>query len=294
MGKPYRFAAIYLGILIAFSIWVLLDAFVIRRRMASVENTALVVPASEEILVTEDRWYGKGIHVTLSESRYADTTIYLADVELADIRFMQTALAENTFGRNIRETVADMALEHHAILAINGDYYGSRRSGYVIRNGVLYRNSVSSETQEDLCIWPDGNMSVILEGETSADELMQAGVLQVFSFGPALILDGEIAVTAEEEVGRAMVSNPRTAIAMFSPLHYLLLVSDGRTQENEGLSLHQLAEFLKEQGVQLAYNLDGGGSSTMVFMDQVINYPTTNGRRSERAVSDIVYIVSGE
>ena len=67
--------------------------------------------------------------------------------------------------------------------------------------------------------------------------------------------------------------------------------SDGRTSESQGLSLKQLAEFMKELNVTTAYNLDGGGSSTMYFNGQIINKPTTNGRNiEEREVSDIVYL----
>ena len=88
-----------------------------------------------------------------------------------------------------------------------------------------------------------------------------------------------------------MADNPRTAIGVYEPGHYILLVSDGRTKESKGLTLYELAEFLQELGVTTAYNLDGGGSSTMVFQGEIVNNPTTNGRKiTERSVSDIVYI----
>jgi exopolysaccharide biosynthesis protein len=88
-----------------------------------------------------------------------------------------------------------------------------------------------------------------------------------------------------------MANNPRTAIAYVEPLHYLIVVSDGRTSESKGLKLYQMANFLKGLGATVAYNLDGGGSSTMYFGGKVINNPTTNGKTiSEREVSDIVYI----
>ena len=88
-----------------------------------------------------------------------------------------------------------------------------------------------------------------------------------------------------------MASNPRTAIGMLDELHYVFVVSDGRTGASEGLSLYELAAFMQELGVETAYNMDGGGSSTMVFMGEVINNPTTSGNRiKERSVSDIVYI----
>lgn len=88
-----------------------------------------------------------------------------------------------------------------------------------------------------------------------------------------------------------MSSNPRTAIGIIDNLHYVLVVSDGRTGASEGLSLRELAEFMQSLDVDIAYNLDGGGSSTMVFNGKVINNPTTNGKSiKERSVSDIVYI----
>lgn len=117
------------------------------------------------------------------------------------------------------------------------------------------------------------------------------GAQELLSFGPALIENGTIAVTEEDEVGKAMASNPRTAIGIIDNLHYVFVVSDGRTEESEGLSLLELAEFMDGLGVETAYNLDGGGSSTMYFNGEVINTPTTDGRSvKERSVSDIVYI----
>ena len=88
-----------------------------------------------------------------------------------------------------------------------------------------------------------------------------------------------------------MSSNPRTAIGIVDNLHYIILVSDGRTSESIGLSLYETAQVMAEYGCHTAYNLDGGGSSTLYFNGKIINNPTTNGKRiSERSVSDIVYI----
>ncbi len=88
-----------------------------------------------------------------------------------------------------------------------------------------------------------------------------------------------------------MTSNPRTAIGIIDNLHYVMVVSDGRTSASTGLTLYQLATFMKELGVTTAYNLDGGGSSTLYFNGSVVNNPTTDGKNiTERRVSDIVYI----
>ena len=141
-----------------------------------------------------------------------------------------------------------------------------------------------------MAIYKDGSFKIIYENEISADQLVEDGVVNLLAFGPSLVENGEIVVNTKSEVGQSMASNPRTAIGIIDENHYIIIVSDGRTSESQGLSLYELAEVMKSYGVKTAYNLDGGGSSTMYFNSQVINKPTTNGNISERAVSDIVYI----
>lgn len=245
--------------------------------------------STAEPVVTSSSYSDEKISVTITEETIAGTQVYIADVQLSSASYLQTAFAEDTFGRNIKETTSDMAERNDAILAINGDYYGFRDYGYVIRNGVLYRNT--SGDSEDLVIYADGTFAIADESETTAQELLSAGAWQVLSFGPALVEDGEISVSIGEEVDQAMNSNPRTAIGMISPLHYVIVVSDGRTEESEGLTLYELAEVLQDEGCTVGYNLDGGGSTTLYFMGEIINNPA-GGRSgsSERKVSDIVYI----
>ena len=227
--------------------------------------------------------------ITVTQYRAYDSNIYVADVEVTDGTSILSAFANNTYGRNIIDTTSDMAEENNAVLAINGDYYGARQSGYVIRNGVVYRNQGSNG--EDMVISKDGTLSFISESDTTTDSLIQKQAWQVLSFGPVLVESGQIAVTENDEVGMAMASNPRTAIGTVAKNHYLFVVSDGRTSESAGLSLYELANFMKSLGATNVYNLDGGGSSTMVFQGEVVNNPTTNGNKiSERAVSDILYI----
>ena len=227
--------------------------------------------------------------ITVTQYRAYDSNIYVADVEVTDGTSILSAFANNTYGRNITDITSDMAEENNAVLAINGDYYGARQSGYVIRNGVVYRNQ--GNNGEDMVISKDGTLSFISESDTTTDSLIQKQAWQVLSFGPVLVENGQIAVTENDEVGMAMASNPRTAIGTVAKNHYLFVVSDGRTSESAGLSLYELANFMKSLGATNVYNLDGGGSSTMVFQGEVVTNPTTNGNKiSERAVSDILYI----
>ncbi len=240
-------------------------------------------------IVSQDTYRDENISIEIAEYREWDTAIYVADIVLSSQAYLQTAFAQNAYGRNVTEKTSEIAEEVGAILAVNGDYYGSREMGYVIRNGNLYRNAAVSG-QEDLVIYADGRWEIINEADITAEALLAGGAMQVLSFGPALVSDGMVTVSDGEEVGKARASNPRTAIGMIDELHYVFVVSDGRTDESAGLSLSQLADFMKGLGVTAAYNLDGGGSSTLYFNGQVINKPTTNGKSIERRVSDIVYV----
>lgn len=243
-----------------------------------------------EFISSDTVYQDENMCIALSEYNADDTVIYVADVTLSSAQYLKTAFADDTYGKNVTAHTSDIAEAHGAILAVNGDFYGSRDSGYVIRNGVLYRDNGSADT-DVLCVMADGSFFITNSGEYSAQELLDMGAWQAFSFGPALVQGGGITVDAQTEVSRAMASNPRTALGIISDLHYVFVVSDGRTSESAGLSLYQLAEFMQGLGVQTAYNLDGGGSSTMYFNGAVINNPTTSGRSiKERSVSDIVYI----
>lgn len=248
--------------------------------------------SSQDATITETSYQDDNIQISLETFRKYDATIYVADITLSSADYLKTALAQNTFGTNITEKTSELAEEKNAIFAINGDYYGANNRGYVIKNGVLYRSTIRENSDYgDLVIYQDGTFGIIDETQISADQLIQDGVTNLFAFGPTLIKDSTITVSEHEEVGRAMSSNPRTAIGIVDSLHYIVLVSDGRTSESEGLSLYEVAEIMQEYGCSTAYNLDGGGSSTMYFNGQIINNPTTNGRKiSERSVSDIVYI----
>ncbi|MBQ8555744.1 MAG: phosphodiester glycosidase family protein [Clostridia bacterium] len=289
--KRYLWSVVYGVMLTAFTVYLALDTFVITRVYETAPDAAVPsAPQPRDPVVTANSYEDGIISITIAEHREHDTTIYVADVTLASPEYLRTALAQGVYGRNVTQKTSAMAEDVGAILAINGDYYGSRERGFVVRNGVLYRATANRDA-EALIIGADGSFTVVDESGADVQSLVDAGAQHILSFGPALVEKGEIVVTTEDEVGKAMADNPRTAIGIIDEGHYILLVSDGRTDESAGLTLYQLAEFMQGLGVQTAYNLDGGGSSTMVFMGEVINNPTTNGRRiTERSVSDIVYI----
>ena len=298
LKKPYLYASV-LGLLLTSSFtYSMLKTFVLAETISTVSNTsstsntAAASQAAKNAQVTDTSYSDGNISVTLTEKTVNETQVYVADITLSSSDYLKTALAQNSYGTNVTAKTSVTAAENNAILAVNGDYYGANSSGYVIRNGVVYRDSVREDASNgDLAIYKDGSFKIIYEDQVSANQLVQDGVVNLLAFGPSLVENGEISVDTNTEVGQAMSSNPRTAIGIIDENHYIIIVSDGRTSESKGLSLYQMAEVMKSYGVKTAYNLDGGGSSTLYFNGQVINKPTTGGSKiSERSVSDIVYI----
>ena len=298
LKKRYAYASVF-GLLLTGSFsYSMLKTFVLAETISTVAstssstNTATASQAAKTATVTDSSYKDDNISINLSETTVNNTQVYVADITVTSSDYLKTAFAQNAFGTNVTAKTSETAADNNAILAINGDYYGANSIGYVIRNGVVYRDTVRENSNNgDLAIYKDGSFKIIYEDQISADQLVKDGVVNLLAFGPALVENSEIAVGTNEEVGQAMASNPRTAIGIIDENHYIIVVSDGRTSESKGLSLYQMAEVMKSYGVKTAYNLDGGGSSTLYFNGQVINKPTTGGNRiSERAVSDIVYI----
>jgi exopolysaccharide biosynthesis protein len=220
-------------------------------------------------------------------------TYYVADVVLSDATVLRSAFADNQFGTNITQTTSEMAEDNDAVFAINGDYYGFRDTGIVIRNGVVYRDEGA---REGLAFYTDGHVEVYDETATTADELVAAGVWNTLSFGPALVEDGEVVdgiedVEVDTNVGNHSIQGdqPRTAVGVVDDNHLVFVVVDGRSPGySAGVTMTDLAEIMQSLGATTAYNLDGGGSSTMYFDGSLVNDPL--GRGAERGTSDILYV----
>lgn len=259
-------------------------------------------PDVDEPIITDTLYADRNMRVELTEIFRYESILYVAEVRIKDPSLLKTALAQDKFGLNIKETTSSMANRLGAVLAVNGDFYGSNESGYVIRNGKLYRDTLrpaaGSDSDlsyfDDLAIMRDGSFVTFDEARYSAHEVLEKGAMHVLAFGPTLVLNGEVAVDKNTEVGLAFTGahNPRCAIGVVKPGHYFFIVADGRCDESIGPSLWELAHVFKDLGATTAYNLDGGGSATMVFNGRLVNNPHTNINDDphERRVSDCVYI----
>lgn len=294
--KSYAYASLFGMLLTGAFTYSMLKTFVLSEAITTVKSSSTSTSTTNAKTATNATKTNKSykddnVSINLTTKTVSNTKVYIADITVSSPKYLKTALAQNTYGNNVTAKTSVTAANNNAILAINGDFYGANTTGYVIRNGVVYRNTVREDASNgDLAIYKDGSFGIVYENDASAKDLVKNGVVNLLAFGPTLVNNGKITVSSNSEVGQSMASNPRTAIGIIDKTHYVIVVSDGRTSESQGLSLYQLAQVMKSYGVKTAYNLDGGGSSTLYFNGKVVNKPTTNGIISERAVSDIVYI----
>lgn len=248
--------------------------------------------------VTTETSYVSGssnISISTVTTGSGDSTVtyYVADVVLSDATTLQSAFANDSFGENITETTSAIAKANNAVFAINGDYYGFRDTGIVIRNGVVFRDEGA---RQGLAFYRDGTVRVYDETTTNAEQLVADGVWNTLSFGPSLLDNGEIAAGIEDvevdtNFGNHSIQGeqPRTAVGVIDDNHLVFVVVDGRSPGySAGVTMTGLAEIMQGLGATTAYNIDGGGSSTMYFNGALVNNPL--GQNKERGTSDILYI----
>lgn len=221
-----------------------------------------------------------------------DLRFFVINLHLNNPTQMQTAFAGEAYSKRNVEAPSDIAARHNAVLAINGDYYNYKDNyGMIIRNGMLYRSA--SSTRDHLLVYTDGTFKGLYAAdyiEGSGEQHLSEGVVQSFAFGPLLVMNGEATVMPEKYIVSTddTIREPRTALGMVDKNHYVIIVADGRRNgwSEKGMTLQELQQLFIEQGCQVAYNLDGGGSTSLVFGGERLN--RSSGSR-ERDVSDIVY-----
>ncbi len=198
-----------------------------------------------------------------------------------------------------------IARQHNLVFTMGGDYFiyrlGAAKRDKVIRAvGVEIRDhrilvdkpAIKDRTflppLDHLAIFPDGDMKVYAAGEITGQELVDLGARDVLSFGPWLIRDG---VINESYSTYGTTLQPRSMIGMVEKGHYWAVVVEGRIGPSNGLTLPESTQLMKELGCTLAYNLDGGWTSAMIFMGKQLNQLDKNGvRNNARTQNEVLGI----
>lgn len=193
-----------------------------------------------------------------------------------------------TPGKNFRNPI-DFSRLNDIVLAVTDDYFGFRidvnmRLGIVIREGVIIADKTYANDRaafpnlEVLAVFADGSMKTFKSNDHTAQEYLDMGAVNVFSFGPVLVTEGEYSDHMLKE-DYYTYREPRCALGMIEPYHYMLLVVEGRNGESKGTYLTWLADKMLEKGVTEALNLDGGGTVALLFMGELLNKSTRNVRQ---------------
>lgn len=219
------------------------------------------------------------LKVKLVETRTSNQHYWIAEVISSDAIPLKGAMASDTYNGK-RETISSMANRLGAILAINASGFYAKTNtpmGTVVRNGKLV-NIDKSYTGEILSLKSDGNLAFTTVN--SEEEFKNLDIKQTFTFGPILVRDYQ--ATELNDKSR----HPRTAIGQLDDNRYVLVVVEGRMEGADGMTLAELQQLFLQLGCKTAYNLDGGGSTTLYFQGKVINTPSDG---SERSVVDMIY-----
>ncbi len=152
--------------------------------------------------------------------------------------------------------------------------------GVTIRGGELLAEAPIREGAslypplDMLALFDGGDMRVYKANELTGQQLLDIGARDVLSFGPILVRDGEL---GSFDKVRGATPQPRAGIGMFAPGHYVCIIAEGRIRESKGLSCEEFAQLFRSLGCTLAFNLDGGNTSCMIFMGKQLNQLTNSG-----------------
>ena len=246
--------------------------------------------ADPNAYVNESEYLDETLHVTIQDVERDNSVYRVAYVTIADPSQLRTALSGDP-GVKVKAAPSVIASAYNAVLAINGDSYLFRTSGYIVRQGQVLRKSPSTEL-DMLIIDTAGDFHAIRRPTKSSitEALAAYDVAQCLAFGPVLVMDGQVQTVYNDYGFSPQDKSPRTAIGQIGPLSYAFVVVDGRQDFSRGVTHKQLATFMGSIGCTVAYNLDGGGSSTMLFDGSVYNNVSEG---SEREISDIIYVATG-
>lgn len=203
----------------------------------------------------------------------------------------------------VRVDATETAKKHNVVFAMNTDYYtyrvavnNNRHTGIVLRDGRILYDDPYTEKQvtnsmfpnlDMLAFMPDGSLKVYHSWEKTAQEFIDEGVQTVYSFGPYLLLDGKV---SERAYANNENKNPRCAIGMVEPGHYVAIMCEGRLKRSAGVTISYLAKMMRAKGCQVAFNMDGGQTAVMVFMGKQLNQigAYDGGKTNSRPTSEVL------
>ena len=230
------------------------------------------------------------IEVTIETGRAYATDYWVARIRIAHPSQLRTTAAA-TFDSGRTTSGKALYRRMQAVLAINGDYFSYINDGYLIRQGVLYRE-LPRGVRDVLLIDAQGDFHIAVQAtKESLTPYKSMEIVNSFNFGPGLVIKGERVKKFFDNDNAAREGRQRMAIAQVKTgsLEYIAVATAGPKGDNRGMTLEQFSNILAGLGVENAYNLDGGNSTMMIFRDAYVN---AMHEATMRPISDIIYFAS--
>lgn len=251
-------------------------------------------PPLESGWLSDTEYQDPSIHVTVEYQTVKKVKCSIVRVKIADPSQIRTAMSEDSYDKTAYVKATALAKHVNAVAAVNGDFFKYYDFGYLVRQGELYRNAPNGK-RDVLIIDDRGDFHAVRNADEAAmTEFLASGlpegrsVVNTFTLGPVLVEDGQVQeITTREFQYRYKMQ--RVAIVQLGELEYAIVECDGRADASSGMTMADFAAYIQElfPDCRLAYNLDGGGSTNVIFHGKRIHR-----NPDSRQICDILYFAS--
>lgn len=223
--------------------------------------------------------------IDITKERYKDTDCFVAHIVTKNPLVLKCAFAEGQF--NHHQIMSEVMKDNNAILIINGDFGDSANGGPlpIVKEGeIITEINPPIINKRTLGLNTEGHFYEVTGN--LRQEIEENHLRHTWTFYSGFnIINGERIIKYDG------AKHPRTFIGEVlrddDKLEYYLVVADGRRIDSKGFCHDDESEFLFEKGCCIAYNLDGGGSSEMMFNGKILNIPSDG---HERLDHDFIYV----
>ena len=259
-------------------IWLLLlSLLLIANIIMGAGTTKTIKQTSLEVLPETDleesnTESAESVNIAIEDYGFTETEIFIAEIIESEYRGYE-AVIKNPAAVIVttdRESTLDAFERNSGKFAVNGGgFIGNTPIGNTVVDGKLTGPFEPTQHQWDMFIGFDKNNNLVGGRVNNYHTLMRMDPVYGLSFGPALIIDGKPQHTETSDL------HPRTAVGQLACGSLLFIVIDGRQAGwSKGITVNDLRDLFMERGAVNAFNLDGGGSATMVYEGKVLNKPS--------------------
>jgi phage minor structural protein len=230
---------------------------------------------------------------SVSSTDYYITTIPHLDSN-GDVIELQHGFANDSIGSGIGETARSFSERYAATIVINASTFDTTTmllAGNQIADGVIIQDSPPT-SRWSLGIKSDNTLVPYPPNTTAATMLSEGCLNAITAFFP--MIQGGVAVDSSiySSEPNTTTADPRQVIAQMPNKDIIILSCDGRTTINIGMTYSDCIRILLGLGVETAFCLDGGGSTQTIVRGTMINLPIDDNGKTERKVSDFLYVDS--